>query len=105
VVADPLWTLHGCEAERAEQVWRECRICHHQGNPFEKLLRERLQSTFTPPRCRFCHPVVQLFGFWRLRTIRWIEPKRGRSTRPMISRAFADGCWMLAYSLLPSSTR
>jgi len=95
VVADPLWTLT-VRGERAEQVWRDGRVCHHQGNPFE-LLRERLSHLHAAP-VPGLPPVGQLFGFWGYELIRWIEPSVPVHANDPAGPA--DGCWMLADSLL-----
>ena len=95
VVSDPLWTLTS-RGDQSLRQWRDGRQEHLGGNPFELVQQclAPLSSSSVPG----LPPVGQLFGFWGYELIRWIEPSV--PVHPCPEGAPADGCWMLADSLL-----
>jgi anthranilate synthase component 1 len=95
VVGDPLWTL-ACRGERAERQWRDGRLDHLEGNPFE-LLRSCL-APIRPAPVPGLPPLGQLFGAWGYELIRWIEPSV--PVREPAAGDPPDGNWMLADCLL-----
>jgi anthranilate synthase component 1 len=95
VVTNPLWTVTS-RGERSERRWRDGSIDALEGNPFERL-RECL-APIRPAPVPGLPPLGHLFGFWGYELIRWIEPSV--PVHPTDPSGPADGCWMLADSLL-----
>jgi anthranilate synthase component 1 len=95
VVSDPLWTLTS-RGEQSLRQWRDGRQEQLLGNPFE--LVQQCLAPLTSSSVPGLPPVGQLFGFWGYELIRWIEPSV--PVHPCPEGAPADGCWMLADSLL-----